>query len=66
MKRAILFICIAAVAGAALSLYLFRDRIFPAADFEINDELGGNIFPSLILSSNDRKYLPLPNNFYRK
>ena len=50
MKRAILFICIAAVAGAALSLYLFRDRIFPAADFEINDELGGNIFPSLILS----------------
>lgn len=50
MKRAILFICIAAVAGAALSLYLFRDRLFPSADFEINDELGGNIFPSLILS----------------
>ena len=50
MKRVILFICIAAVAGAALSLYLFRDRLFPSADFEINDELGGNIFPSLILS----------------
>ena len=50
MKRAILFICIAAVAGAALSFYLLRDRIFLSSDFEIEDELGGNIFPSLILS----------------
>ena len=51
MKRIILFSVLAAVLlGGGVSAYLFRDRIFPSTDFELGDELGGNIFPSLILA----------------
>ena len=34
----------------SVPLYLLRDRIFPSVSYEVDDELGGNIFPSLILS----------------
>ena len=52
MKRLLIILCIVAIAGGgAVTLYLLRDRIFTSTSFELNDELGGNIFPSLILST---------------
>ena len=37
--------------GLTVAFFHLRDKIFPSTTFELNDELGGNIFPSLILSS---------------
>lgn len=36
--------------GLVFSFFFFHNRIFPNTDFEITDELGGNIFPAAILS----------------
>ena len=37
--------------GLTVAFFHLRDKIFPSTTFELNDELGGNIFPSLILST---------------
>ena len=37
--------------GLGVAFFHFRDKLFPSAAFELDDELGGNIFPSLILST---------------
>lgn len=51
MKRFfIITLMLLLLAGGAFTLYLLRDRIFPSVSYEVDDELGGNIFPSLILS----------------
>lgn len=46
--------------GAGAVLLFWRDRIFASTSFEIDDELGGNIFPSLMLSTatTDARILP--------
>ena len=40
----------ALVVAAAVTLFVYRDRLFHSADFELGDELGGNVFPSMLLS----------------
>ncbi len=51
-KRIIWILISIIILGSAVATYLhFRGKIFPSAYFELNDELGGNIFPSLILST---------------
>lgn len=37
--------------GLTVAFFHLRDKILPSTTFELNDELGGNIFPSLILST---------------
>ena len=37
--------------GLTVAFFHLRDKIFPSTTFELNDDLGGNIFPSLILST---------------
>lgn len=36
--------------GVTFSMFFFRERIFPSTNFELTDDLGGNIFPAAILS----------------
>lgn len=41
---------IALLGALAFTFFFFRGRIFLTTDFEVADELGGNIFPAAILS----------------
>ena len=51
-QRIIWILALLILAGdVTVAFFHLRDRIFPSTTFELNDELGGNIFPSLILST---------------
>lgn len=51
MKRLLtIILTLLVTAGGVLTVYSLRDRLFASVDYEVEDELGGNIFPSLILS----------------
>lgn len=46
------------ITGVILTLH-FKDRLFQSVDFEIMNELGGNLFPSAILSTATTDMIPV-------